>query len=128
MARGSELRAEGRVLRRGAHLCFCLVDITDESGEVVAAGRAVYKLTPSAERSSNRASWQLLRSYTPLGTVPGAGTDLSRSSRGEDTRSRHPISLQTMYRRAVSLTRESSQMLSRRWMMKWLSSDTHSVA
>ena len=46
MARGSELRAEGRVIRRGANLCFCLVDITDESGEVVAAGRAVYKLTP----------------------------------------------------------------------------------
>jgi uncharacterized protein (TIGR00369 family) len=45
-ARGTELRAEGRVVRRGGSLCFCHVEITDGSGELVAAGRAVYKLTP----------------------------------------------------------------------------------
>jgi uncharacterized protein (TIGR00369 family) len=45
-ARGTDLRAEGRVLRRGGSLCFCQVEITDRSGQLVAAGRAVYKLTP----------------------------------------------------------------------------------
>jgi uncharacterized protein (TIGR00369 family) len=43
-ARGSELRAEARVLRRGRTLCFCEVEVSDGAGEAVAKSLVTYKL------------------------------------------------------------------------------------
>jgi uncharacterized protein (TIGR00369 family) len=42
-ARGVDLTAEGRVLRRGRSVCFCEVDVTG-GGELVAKGLVSYKL------------------------------------------------------------------------------------
>jgi acyl-coenzyme A thioesterase PaaI-like protein len=43
-ARGSSLRATARVVRRGASLCFCEVDVHDGSGDPVAQGLVTYKI------------------------------------------------------------------------------------
>jgi acyl-coenzyme A thioesterase PaaI-like protein len=43
-ARGSEVTAEARVLRRGKNLCFIDVDVTDTDGTLVAKGIVTYKL------------------------------------------------------------------------------------
>jgi uncharacterized protein (TIGR00369 family) len=42
-ARGQDLTAEARVVRRGQSLCFCEVDVTDEDGEVVAKGLVTHR-------------------------------------------------------------------------------------
>lgn len=43
-ARGQELTADARVIRRGKSLCFCDVDVTDRDGALVAKGIVTYKL------------------------------------------------------------------------------------
>ena len=43
-ARGSQVTAEARVLRRGKSLCFVDVDVTDADGGLVAKGIVTYKL------------------------------------------------------------------------------------
>jgi uncharacterized protein (TIGR00369 family) len=43
-ARGQEVTADARIIRRGKSLCFCEVDVTDEDGELVAKGLVTYKL------------------------------------------------------------------------------------
>ena len=43
-ARGGDLTATARVLRRGRSLCFCDVDVTAADGALVAKGLATYKL------------------------------------------------------------------------------------
>jgi uncharacterized protein (TIGR00369 family) len=43
-ARGREVTAEARVIRRGKSLCFCDVDVTDADGGLVAKGIVTYKL------------------------------------------------------------------------------------
>ena len=43
-ARGQEVVASARVVRRGRSLCFCDVDVTDATGELVAKGVVTYKL------------------------------------------------------------------------------------
>jgi uncharacterized protein (TIGR00369 family) len=42
-ARGVELTATGRVVRRGRSLCFCEVKVTDAEGTVVAHGSMVHR-------------------------------------------------------------------------------------
>ncbi|HEX3317712.1 MAG TPA: PaaI family thioesterase [Solirubrobacteraceae bacterium] len=42
-ARGADLEADARVLRRGASICFCEVDVTC-AGRLVAKGLVSYKL------------------------------------------------------------------------------------
>ena len=44
-ARGSDLRAVGRVTRRGRKLCFCDVGVSDSAGELVAQGLATYRFS-----------------------------------------------------------------------------------
>jgi uncharacterized protein (TIGR00369 family) len=43
-ARGEDLRAHGRVIRRGRSLCACEVDVCAPDGRLVAKGLATYKL------------------------------------------------------------------------------------
>jgi uncharacterized protein (TIGR00369 family) len=43
-ARGQEVTADARVIRRGSSLCFCDVDVTDAGGALVAKGIVTYKL------------------------------------------------------------------------------------
>ena len=43
-ARGVEVTADARVIRRGKSLCFCDVDVTDANGALVAKGIVTYKL------------------------------------------------------------------------------------
>ena len=43
-ARGQEVTADARVIRRGKSLCFCEVDVTDAQGSLVAKGLVTYKL------------------------------------------------------------------------------------
>ncbi len=43
-ARGQDLTAEARVVRRGKNLNFCQVDVRDTGGHVVAVGLVTYKL------------------------------------------------------------------------------------
>jgi uncharacterized protein (TIGR00369 family) len=43
-ARSSMVTAEARAIRRGKNLCFLEIDVTDESGTLVAKGIATYKL------------------------------------------------------------------------------------
>ena len=43
-ARGQEVTADARVIRRGKSLCFCEVDVTDAHGSLVAKGLVTYKL------------------------------------------------------------------------------------
>jgi uncharacterized protein (TIGR00369 family) len=43
-ARGQEVTANARVIRRGKSLCFCDVDVTDADGGLVAKGIVTYKL------------------------------------------------------------------------------------
>ncbi len=43
-ARGKDLVAEGRVVRRGRSLCFCEVTVTEPDGRIVAKGLATYHL------------------------------------------------------------------------------------
>jgi uncharacterized protein (TIGR00369 family) len=43
-ARGQELTADARVIRRGKSLCFCDVDVTDRDGALVAKGLVTYKV------------------------------------------------------------------------------------
>ena len=43
-ARGSELTAKARTLRRGRSLTYLEVEVTDETGALVAQGSAVYKI------------------------------------------------------------------------------------
>jgi acyl-coenzyme A thioesterase PaaI-like protein len=43
-ARGREVVADARVIRRGKSLCFCDVDVTDADGGLVAKGIVTYKL------------------------------------------------------------------------------------
>jgi uncharacterized protein (TIGR00369 family) len=43
-ARGSEVTADARVIRRGRSLCFCEVDVTDADGALVVKGLVTYKL------------------------------------------------------------------------------------
>jgi uncharacterized protein (TIGR00369 family) len=43
-ARGADLVATARVLRRGAQLCFCDVEVADPDGRLVAKGLVTYKL------------------------------------------------------------------------------------
>jgi uncharacterized protein (TIGR00369 family) len=43
-ARGAEVTADARVIRRGRSLCFCDVDVTDAGGALVAKGLVTYKL------------------------------------------------------------------------------------
>jgi uncharacterized protein (TIGR00369 family) len=43
-ARGEDLRAHGRVARRGRSLCCCEVDVLGEDRRLVAKGLATYKL------------------------------------------------------------------------------------
>ena len=42
-ARGTDLTARARVLRRGRSLCFCEVDVTDAGGEPVAKGLMTHR-------------------------------------------------------------------------------------
>ena len=42
-ASGVDLRAEGRVAKRGGRLSFCEIDVTDPAGTVVAHGIATYR-------------------------------------------------------------------------------------
>jgi uncharacterized protein (TIGR00369 family) len=42
-AEGVDLRAEGRVLKRGGRLSFCEVAVTDPDGTVIAHGIATYR-------------------------------------------------------------------------------------
>jgi uncharacterized protein (TIGR00369 family) len=43
-ARGVDLRAEGRVVRRGRRICSCEVHVRDPGGKLVAHGIATYNL------------------------------------------------------------------------------------
>jgi uncharacterized protein (TIGR00369 family) len=43
-ARGQEVKADARVIRRGKSLCFCDVDVTDRDGALVAKAIVTYKL------------------------------------------------------------------------------------
>jgi uncharacterized protein (TIGR00369 family) len=43
-ARGRQVTADARVIRRGSSLCFCDVDVTDAEGSLVAKGIVTYKL------------------------------------------------------------------------------------
>ena len=43
-ARGQEVTADARVIRRGSSLCFCDVDVSDAGGALVAKGIVTYKL------------------------------------------------------------------------------------
>jgi uncharacterized protein (TIGR00369 family) len=43
-ARGQEVTADARVIRRGQSLCFCDIDVTDAGGALVAKGIVTYKL------------------------------------------------------------------------------------
>ena len=43
-ARGQDVTADARVVRRGRTICFCEVDVADAGGEVVAKGLVTYKL------------------------------------------------------------------------------------
>jgi uncharacterized protein (TIGR00369 family) len=43
-ARGLEVTADARVIRRGKSLCFCDVDVSDADGRPVAKGIVTYKL------------------------------------------------------------------------------------
>jgi uncharacterized protein (TIGR00369 family) len=43
-ARGRELVADARVIRRGKSLCYCEVDVVDSDGVLVAKGLVTYKL------------------------------------------------------------------------------------
>ncbi|MEM1246572.1 MAG: PaaI family thioesterase [Acidobacteriota bacterium] len=43
-AKSQDLRATGTVARRGSSLAFCNVDVHDSDDQLVAQGRAVYKL------------------------------------------------------------------------------------
>ena len=43
-AQGQEVTADARVIRRGKSLCFCDVDVTDSSGNLVVKGIVTYKL------------------------------------------------------------------------------------
>jgi uncharacterized protein (TIGR00369 family) len=43
-ARGQDLRADARVVRRGRSICFCEVDVVDAEGRGVAKGLVTYKL------------------------------------------------------------------------------------
>ncbi len=43
-ARGRDLTATARVVRRGRSLCFCDVDVVDADGRLVAKGLVTYKL------------------------------------------------------------------------------------
>jgi uncharacterized protein (TIGR00369 family) len=43
-ARGREVFADARVIRRGTSLCFCDVDVTDAGGGLVVKGIVTYKL------------------------------------------------------------------------------------
>jgi uncharacterized protein (TIGR00369 family) len=43
-ARGVDLRAEGRVVRRGRQICSCEVHVRDPGGKLIAHGIATYKL------------------------------------------------------------------------------------
>jgi uncharacterized protein (TIGR00369 family) len=45
-ARGDELFAEGRILRRGRSIVFGETTVTDGEGKVVAVGRATYMIIP----------------------------------------------------------------------------------
>lgn len=45
-ARGAELFAEGRILRRGRSIVFGETTVTDAEGKVVAVGRATYMIIP----------------------------------------------------------------------------------
>ena len=42
-ARGVDLEASERVLRRGLSLCFCEVDVTDPAGAIVAKGLVTHR-------------------------------------------------------------------------------------
>jgi acyl-coenzyme A thioesterase PaaI-like protein len=42
-ARGVELTATGRAVRRGRSLCFCEVEVTEPGGGVIAKGLAVHR-------------------------------------------------------------------------------------
>lgn len=42
-ARGQDLTAEAKVVRRGRSLCFCEVEVTGEDGEVVAKGLVTHR-------------------------------------------------------------------------------------
>jgi uncharacterized protein (TIGR00369 family) len=42
-ARGVDLTATGRAVRRGRSLCFCEVDVTQPDGGVIAKGLAVHR-------------------------------------------------------------------------------------
>ena len=42
-ARGVDLVAVGRAVRRGRSLCFCEVEVTEPSGAVIAKGLAVHR-------------------------------------------------------------------------------------
>jgi uncharacterized protein (TIGR00369 family) len=43
-ARGVDLVATARVVRRGAQLCFCDIEVADPDGRLVAKGLVTYKL------------------------------------------------------------------------------------
>ena len=43
-ARGCDLVARARFLRRGSSLCFCDVEVAEQDGELVAKGIVTYKL------------------------------------------------------------------------------------
>ena len=49
-ARSQDLIATGTVPRRGSSIAFCQVDVHDTNGELVAQGRAVYKLGKPAPK------------------------------------------------------------------------------
>jgi uncharacterized protein (TIGR00369 family) len=43
-ARGQDVSADARVVRRGKTICFCEVDVVDAGGTLVAKGLVTYKL------------------------------------------------------------------------------------
>jgi uncharacterized protein (TIGR00369 family) len=45
-ARGSDLTATARVIRRAKSFCFCAVDVTDAEGRLIAQGIATYRVAP----------------------------------------------------------------------------------
>jgi uncharacterized protein (TIGR00369 family) len=55
-AKGSDLTARGRVLRRGRSLCFCEVDVTDSDGEPVAKGLMTHRYSEERSPGVGRAS------------------------------------------------------------------------
>lgn len=104
-ARGADLTATARVVKRGGTICFCDVDITDSDGVPIARAKVTYKLsrkaTPAetmgkvfADKSITeqaallaqleRTGAALYRSFAEQTTDPGARKQLEDSALREE--------------------------------------------